>query len=920
MHPLIGLSLSGATLTPFNDHAPGTGALGRPVWGPAQWLRDLELRLGLDCSPAPTALRTMRWAARMDTLVTSAGEESPRRPFYARSFEVDRLGTAQAVVELRDALVEAGWNGAPLPDGGPRLRDLYELEACTEPALPAGVADRVARVAQELETHRGAAQPPLALYEQITVAEPLECWPAIWQRTFELLERAGTKLLRLEATLPGAPAESDLGQVQAALRASTLAAPSDSTEASNRTARSHGTAELQGDGSLVVLTAETAIEASRAAAAMLGATAPHGAVVIREDDAASLEHALLVQGLPLQGLHVASPWRAALQVLPLALELAFEPKDPYRVFELLSLPKGPFSGSCARRLTRALSRSPGVGGRAWEEAKERFPEPRAEQLARVAEWFEQPGADPIAGAPLAGLLQVTARVRAWLASRVAVEPADSTLYAALAQCDAFTEALENERRATLDLVAVRRLAEFVVSTGSALELLPEMADRMAHVSSPAGLWAARPTVMWWSFCHTDERSFAPGWRRRELLALTKAGVSFPAPSRWLAEQAAGWRRAVQAATERLILVVPNARAGHRAAPHPLWDETVARLGLDEAAQRRVTQTSEELLQDGADGPRTHVLPALELPAGHGEWKVQFAVAPEMPSHSPSALSTLLGCPLAWALEHLAGVRAERSGLPPMYLLNGQLGHRLIEELHAGGAFKLSERELELAAAREMDSLFAREGALLLRPGKGNERAQLRRQLIDAACGLMRVLRQDGFSVVAVEESFEVAWQGMTLKGRSDLLAQNNAGRRIVIDLKWGQADYKKMLSSGEALQLAAYSYAVGAPGESVDAAYFSLKGNQVLGLSTLGLAAAQVIAGPGLSETWRQVERTLPIVRGQVRTGRLAVTGVQASRPLLETLGIKESEHPNHFSQSAERTCKYCSFDALCGRRWEQHA
>ena len=80
MNPLIGLSLSGASLTPFNDLAVGEGALGRPVWGPEQLLGDIELRLGLESPGVSRALRIMSWAARMDQLCDGGA-------FYARSFE-----------------------------------------------------------------------------------------------------------------------------------------------------------------------------------------------------------------------------------------------------------------------------------------------------------------------------------------------------------------------------------------------------------------------------------------------------------------------------------------------------------------------------------------------------------------------------------------------------------------------------------------------------------------------------------------------------------------------------------------------------------------------------------------------------------------------------------------------------------------
>jgi hypothetical protein len=99
-------------------------------------------------------------------------------------------------------------------------------------------------------------------------------------------------------------------------------------------------------------------------------------------------------------------------VLPLALELTFEPKDPYRALELLTLPAGPFRGVAGYRLTRALLQSPGVGSPAWGSAKTELAKlPEADWGARIAEWFEEKGADPVAGASKGALLAVTERVR-----------------------------------------------------------------------------------------------------------------------------------------------------------------------------------------------------------------------------------------------------------------------------------------------------------------------------------------------------------------------------------------------------------------------------------------------------------------------------------------------------------------------------
>jgi ATP-dependent helicase/nuclease subunit B len=89
------------------------------------------------------------------------------------------------------------------------------------------------------------------------------------------------------------------------------------------------------------------------------------------------------------------PWRPALQILPLAIELAFEPRDPERLLELLTLPDGPFAHQKGGgyTLAGAVSRSPGIGGPRWLEARQVVldrlePDDRQEWLARAGSWLE----------------------------------------------------------------------------------------------------------------------------------------------------------------------------------------------------------------------------------------------------------------------------------------------------------------------------------------------------------------------------------------------------------------------------------------------------------------------------------------------------------------------------------------------------
>lgn len=601
---LVGLELGGASLTTHDDLSLGSGVLGSVCWGPTELLRDLELRLGLALPLAPHAVRVARYAARMSRL-------APQGRYYSRAFAVDALGTATAMLALRDVLIEAGWTAQPLDDAGARLDALQELEQLTEPELPAGNPDRLRAIANEL------GRRSFRVYEELTLVEPSEEWSSAWQRIFSALDRAGTRIGVEQPLLSGAPAETDLGRLQRAVRGEWS---------------EDEPIELRGDGSFAVIEAETSWQAAHVTAAILASASETDTVVIREHDAAALDNALAALGVRTQGLRTKSAWRSALQVLPLALELAFEPKDPYRVLELLTLPVGPFNGFVGHALARALAQSPGIGSPAWETVKqqlssrEQASQRTAEHLVRIADWLEAPGVEARVGAPMAILLAVVQRVRDWLVTRIASTPEDSLLLAAAQQAAALRAALESDPRPTLTLVQVRQLAESVLASGTSAELLREPAGRLPCVDSPSHLRIARDRVLWWSFTASPSSPRGARWRRQEAVALAKAGLDFPELGQRLVARAAAARIAFCCATERLVLVVPRARAGQAVARHPLWEELLAGAHLDPAAFSRVTASARQLEQPAADAllsppPRLVQREALALPGGHAEWRV-----------------------------------------------------------------------------------------------------------------------------------------------------------------------------------------------------------------------------------------------------------------------------------------------------------
>ncbi len=901
----------GRWITRGDDVLGARASVGRPTWGPAAMLADLELRLGL---PGAQALDAARAVAMLERARGHAASEPSA--FFARSLAVDPAGTAVALLAMRDALVEAGWAAdTTTPLAGPRVAVLASVEIMTP--LPPGRADRLASVAREL----GRTRHPVVT--RLSLVEPLTVWPGAWRRVFDLLRARGTRLDFATPQLPGAPARTDLGRAQLALTSRRLPGAAAALAASSKRR------PLDRDGTLIAVRAPTSWELGEATASLLRVLVPTGRarsiLVIRTGDTAPLDAALVAQGLRSQGLTTSSSLRPAQQVLPLALSMLFLPRDVFRALELLSLSLSPIPWRARRDLLGALGQSAGVGSRDWVRAVAALD---GEERARVATWIEPPGVPRDEGAPCERLLEVVDRVRTWAAGRRATAAEPRALDGLLAATVAVRAALLADGRSRyqpheLDVL----LASCAVATRAAQTF--EEPNRPDHLEGPFGVLAPRKVVALWNAGSDVATAPREPFRVAERRALADAGVFLPDAAHVLEARAAAWRRAALSATECLIVASPDAHLGQPQPVLPVWDEIVARLDLQDEDIARITATAQQLREGEArwataDAEVGTFLAPLPLPRHDASWQIDRAAADAAVAStirlSASSLEMLLGCPLRFILERAASLYPARvATVSNGVLLKGTLGHRLIEELHRAGLLE-DPAALHQRAPAILERLLGEEAAPLNRQGRGSERAQIAAQLLRAAQRLSELLVESQLRVEDVEVKVEVASDDGVLHGRIDVLLRDALGRPFVLDLKLGRSSYADRLKEGLAVQLAHYGEVVRRTRKLAafpPVAYFSLGAGRAFAIAGTPLAASgtDFLAGPPVAATADAMIQSTRATRALLARGVVPVTGVGA-QPI--ALAMTLGDLPGHLRLPAGAACGYCDKGPICGRSWEE--
>lgn len=874
--------------------APGEASLGRLRGGPEILLDWLETQLGLAGSGLPFTDRVTQYAALLD---------DHEGGVYHESFQADRWATAADLLQRRDELRMAGWDGADAPDLPELVHDLAAIESTGD--VPPGVPDRLEVILAAL--NRGQTLPDHSCRLEDTPA----AWPPLWRQVLDKLQVEEAPDLD-----PAAPEATCLGRVQAHL----LGEGSRPVD--------------EGDGTFQALQAVSEHETCQAIAAMLAAQEEELAktVIYTPDDSVAnlLDGALRRLGLPTMGARRDQAAQPALQVLPLVVEMLWEPVDPHVVLDFLSLPVGPIPSHVAGELAEALSEQPGLGSAEWEKAwaecttDEADPDGRIEE--RLDAWFDherEPVGEPIPAARVRERCSLVARWAHGYAQHLAdeddptSEPLEEALRTASTQAATLGE-LAQAQGGALSKPQLVRMLEDVRDAGARSEVHAPQAAGPILVDSLADIPDTCERLVWIGTGLDEEPTSR--WTARERDALLETGVEVDDGTRELRAIRAGQRRGITQISEAILIVRLPADANRR--PHPLWiqsSELLPHLDREElpTLQEAVTEALDLDLWTLESETVSIEPPQPQRPL----WEIPAELIEEPSYTSAGEMRDRLGCPLRWVFDRVADIDAsDEATLPSSFRLKGLFCHDILERVFEEGGEPPAVDEAVEAVGRCFDERLELDAAPLARPAKLAERKQLRNELQRATRVFVEALHAGDYRVVEMEHSLRAEIEDRRLFGRIDSILESDEGE-AVIDFKYGGiTKYRELLDEGRAIQLAVY--AAGRAEETQadempEVGYLILSSARLYtpeGSPLQGVPAdRQIDEAPGINTGWQRFQTALERSRGWLEGD----TPVPA-RPLKDEeewpAGTELVVDADGDGKSRE-PCKYCDYDVLCGLR-----
>lgn len=867
--------------------------------GPEVLLSWLETQLGLGRQSLARAERILEYAKALGSIEGSA---------YEKSLSTDNWGTASELLARRDELRLAGWDEMVNPKVPSLVCDL--ARAAEGRSFLPDAKHRIDTILAALAS--GQTLPP----HECALRDAYSYWPAAWR---PLLSRLN--VIEPVPVAPAAPPSTALGGAQRLLLEGMAG-------------------QVRIDGTLRWFRARSVQTACEAVATALAQEPSLAAetVVLCEDNttAACMDSCLAAVGIPTMGARTSSLSHPALQVLPLTLQLSWEPVDVQTLMDFLALPVKPIPERVTRPLLNALSEEPGLGGPKWQATVARLTSPEEDRDARngdcIEKWLGGPRVQLGESLPTDMAAAICARVANWAGARAATlesgeEPASGSLALALSMAAgqaALVRRLVLGLSQPLSEPQLSRLLEEAQEDTVATPVRQEAAGGPVRIRSLAEIGDSCPRLIWLGLAAEDLRLCH--WTSSELAALREGGLEVDEGAIRLQVLRDAERRGFALIRDSLLAVELPGNEEDRS--HPLWLQVRGAIGDGEGAgEVRPIPLDDLFCAEAAGLAEPYTLPPSTFQVVPAQphrtlWDCSASGDMHRETTSASDLQDRLGCPFKWVLKYVAKIRPGAvASLPDIFTLKGSFCHSVLKAVLESTEELPTADQVRRLVVEQFDSQVALEAAPLAQPSRAGEALEARTNLAAAAARLVEVLSAGQYRIVGMEFDAGGNVNGVPLSTFIDCLAKTADGYEAVVDFKYGgRKKYPAMLEDGRALQLAVYAHARSQACEGScpavaylilsSAAVFTPEGSRILGdgpVSVIAGAApmSEVFAGfmvaLDAADAWMSGDAPLPARPLQPQEDRPPGSEMAIGRP------------DRGYTQADVDPCKYCDYKALCG-------
>ncbi|MBX2876562.1 MAG: PD-(D/E)XK nuclease family protein [Saprospiraceae bacterium] len=771
--------------------------------------------------------------------------QEDQETFYLSSFAADQFATAAELLSRRDELLLAGWDfnrSGTLPA---RLYTLASVEALFKeqegeiPALPlaAGYADRWITI---IETLGQRAQP----IQELRLTEPLELLPYYLQRFFAALQQAGVKL-----QLPRkdqAEGDTDLAVLQRRLAAA-----------------SKQKVSLKGDGSLLILRGKRETDLAVHMAKLFHKNEPWRPLCLIPDKSRVLDDALIQEGVPCLGILSASLARPTLQVLKLVTVFLWEPIDPYKILEFVSLSLKPLHHDLAGAIASSMAQYPGLDSDGWKTMINRF----FDQLEFKAQfdlqlkplaireefefWFGRKRYNVQDVVPVGDVISIFERLHKWAYNTFEEGGNENSSLVVLGeQANRIVDLLNALPETHLNYLELERIVKTIYEPAP-VEFRATECGSLPYIHHPAALTAEADQLLWWNFTQHEPDHFFSRWYNDERAYLADKEVKLVGPKEENAVMLWQRKNPILKTKKQLVLVIPEWVEGSVAHAHPLYGDLAATFedlspitwNIDEEESSAFWEkfllppkwVTVELRNLGQPAPFINISQAHPLATREIE--------------SLTSLEDLFYYPYQWVFKHAIKLRKSTIlSVVKENTLMGNLAHRFFEQLFDQDIGKWDKSQVEYWIDQEAPELLKKEGAIFLLYGREPEKVAFIKKVKYAAWNLVHLIQQNGWEVEATELRMKGEFQQIEVRGRADLVLRRGA-EKAILDLKWrGASRRERMIKNEEDLQLVLYSRLVDDPKSWAHTAYYVMDRARLIARNTSAFQEINPVA-PGSDHT-----------------------------------------------------------------------